>query len=424
MAFAMSKERSKNTLSLTLRILIGLLLGIACGALIPEKFKEIFFGLEIISDIYMNALRMMIFPLVFCSVVIGIQGIGSISAMGKIGGQALLYFISTTLFASFLGLTIPRWLHLGYGVNIALAKSKVEPAKFTSLLDTVKNLVPANPITSFAEGNMLQVLVFAIIIGITCMLVAEKALPFIKLVQAINDISLKVVEGIMYITPLGVFSSIALVVHANGNATIVALGQLIVTLYVTIILYILIFYGGIVKFIGHFSAKRFFISILPAALTAFGTCSSSATLPITKQCADDMEIPEEISSFTLPLGSTINMDAVSIVMSFMLVFFADACQIKISFGMFLILILSNTLLSIGAPGVPGSAIACFAALAVIAGLPAGVVGVYISINTLCDMIATSCNVLGDLACSVAMKRTVKLDNKLGGKAAQEPGAIG
>ena len=176
-------------------------------------------------------------------------------------------------------------------------------------------------------------------------------------------------------------------------------------------LYALIVYGGMVKVVGKCGVRRFFSAIMPAALNAFGTCSSSATLPISKRCADDMGVPNEVSSLALPLGATINMDAVSILMSFMIVFFANACGVEISFGLLAVLLLSNTLLSIGTPGVPGGAIASFAALASIAGLPAGVMGVYISVNTLCDMGATCCNVLGDLACSVAMKETVKLGKK-------------
>ena len=150
---------------------------------------------------------------------------------------------------------------------------------------------------------------------------------------------------------------------------------------------------------------------MPAALNAFGTCSSSATLPISKRCADEMGVPNEVSSLALPLGATINMDAVSILMSFMIVFFANACGVEVSFGLLAVVLLSNTLLSIGTPGVPGGAIASFAALAAIAGLPTGVMGVYISVNTLCDMGATCCNVLGDLACSVAMKETAGLGKK-------------
>lgn len=171
--------------------------------------------------------------------------------------------------------------------------------------------------------------------------------------------------------------------------------------------FVVLIYGGIVKFLGKTSVRKFFAAVMPAALNAFGTCSSSATLLISKACADELEVPNEISSLALPLGATINMDSVSIVMSFMIVFFANACGVEISLGMMVVLMLSNTLLSIGTPGVPGGAIASFAALAAIAGLPSGIMGTYISINTLCDMGATCANVLGDLACAVAMKETVK-----------------
>lgn len=401
----------KKTFNITLAIFAGLLLGVLFGLFMPGRYDFMLPVIDLISSLYMGALRMMIYPLVFCSLIVGIQGIGSVSATGKIGGQSLLYFIGTTLFASLLGLFLPKALGLGTGVHIEMVEANVEAAKFTSLMDTIKNIIPANPIASFANGDMLQVLVFAIIIGIACLVIGEKAKPFVRVCESVNEISIKIISWVMYITPVGVFSSIAAVVYANGTATILALGKVLIALYVTMLLYIVIFYGFIVKAIGKYSLRDFFTKAMPAALNAFGTCSSSATLPISKRCTDEMGVPNEISSLALPLGATINMDAVSIVMSFMIVFFANACGVEISLGMLAVVLLSNTLLSIGAPGVPGSAIACFAALSSIAGLPAGVMGVYVSVNTLCDMGATCCNVMGDIACSVAMKRTVKLEKR-------------
>ena len=401
--------KTKKTINITLAIFIGLVAGILFGLFMPERYDFLLPAVELVSSLYMNALRMMIYPLVFCSLVVGIQSIGSVGATGKIGGQALLYFSATTLFASTLGLFLPQMLGLGKGVTIQMVESDVEAAQFTSLVDTVKNLIPSNPVASFADGDMLQVLVFAVIIGIACLTLGKKADPVVKLCESLNDICIEVVTWVMYCTPVGVFCSIASVMYANGIDTMLALGQVLIAQYVTYFLYILIVYGGIVKFIGKYPVGKFFKTIMPAALNAFGTCSSSATIPISKRCADELGIPNEISSLALPLGATINMDAVSIIMSFMIVFFANACGVELSFGMMVVIMLSNTLLSIGAPGVPGSAIACFAALSAIAGLPAGVMGVYISVNTLCDMGATCCNVLGDIACSVAMKQTVKLD---------------
>lgn len=403
--------KTKKTFNITMAILLGLVLGILFGLFMPGRYDFALPVVELVSSLYMNALRMMIYPLVFCSLVVGIQGIGSVGSTGKIGGQSVLYYAGTTLFASTLGLFLPKMLGLGKGVSIQMVESNVEAAKFTSLIDTVKELIPSNPVASFANGDMLQVLVFAIIVGIACLTLGKKAEPVVKLCEALNEVCVKVVSWVMYCTPVGVFCSIAAVMYANGIETMIALGQVLIALYLTFFLYILLIYGGIVKFIGKYPLGKFFRTILPAGLNAFGTCSSSATLPISKRCADEMGVPNEISSLSLPLGATINMDAVSILMSFMIVFFANACGVELSFSMMVVIMLSNTLLSIGAPGVPGSAIACFAALSTIAGLPAGVLGVYISVNTLCDMGATCCNVLGDLACTVSMKRTVKLESK-------------
>lgn len=404
-----TQKTKGKSLNITLAIFAGLILGIIFGLLMPGRYEGLLPAIDLISTLYMNALRMMIFPLVFCSIVVGIMGIGSVSATGRVGFQSVLYFTITTAFASLLGLFLPQALGLGKGVAIEMMETNIEATPFTSLLDTVKNLIPSNPIASFAQGDMLQVLVFAIIIGIACVVLGEKAKPFTVLCEAVNDISIKVISAVMYITPIGVFCSIASVMYANGTQTMIALATVLIALYVTFFIYVLVVYGGIVKIIGKCGIRKFFMTVMPAALNAFGTCSSSATLPISKRCADELEVPNEISSLALPLGATINMDAVSILMSFMIVFFANACGIAISLDMMIVILFSNVLLSIGTPGVPGGAIASFAALATIAGLPTGVMGVYVSINTLCDMGATCCNTLGDIACSVAMKQTVKLD---------------
>ena len=400
----------KGSAGLTFAIFLGLLLGIVFGLLVPGRFEFLLPAVDLVSSLYMNALRMMIYPLVFCSLITGIQGIGSISATGRVGFQALLYFCSTTLLASLLGLFLPMMLGVGQGISITMSETDVQAMKFTSLLDTVKNLIPANPVASFAEGNMLQILFFAGAVGIACLSLKEQAQPFVRLCEAVNAICLKVVGVVIYFTPIGVFCTIANVVVANGTDTIISLAGVMIALYTTLLLYILIVYGGIVRLVGKMGLREFFGAVMPAALNAFGTCSSSATLPIAKNCADKLGVPNEISSLSLPLGATINMDAVSIVMSFMIVFFANACGVDVNLGLMVVVMLSNTLLSIGTPGVPGAAIASFAALSTIAGLPAGILAVYISVNTMIDMGATCCNVLGDLACSVAMKETLHLES--------------
>lgn len=392
----------KKTFNFTLWIAVGLAAGIVVGLVMPDW---LYTPLSVVSNIYMNALKMMIYPLVFCSLVVGITGISSVTRTGKIGLYSILWFIGTTALASAIGLFLPRLLNLGVGASITATDTTVEAAEFSGLLDTLENLIPSNPLESFVNGNMLQILVFAVIIGITCQSLGEKAKPVVDVITSLNEICTLIISKIMYVTPIGVFACIATVMYTNGVDTMVDLGQVMLIMYLTFFLYAVIVYGLIVRLFGHYSPVKFFKDIAPAALNAFGTCSSNATLPLSMRCAEEnIGVPEEIASLTLPLGATVNMDAVSILMSFMITFFANATGTPLSIGTMVTVLACNVLLSIGTPGVPGGAIAAFAALAPIAGLPVNtILGVYISINTLSDMGATCVNVIGDLTVATALK---------------------
>ena len=322
----------------------------------------------------------------------------------------MLFFLCTTALASFMGLIIPRLIHLGRGVKFEMATSDIQATKMDSILDTVKSLIPSNPVKVFAEGNMLQVLVFSLVIGFTLIAIGEKGEPLLKVIDSLNEVCLKIISTVMYFTPIGVFCTIVPVVEANGTSTIVSLATQLVILYIAFFGFALVVYGAAVKVLGKTSPIRFFRAIMPAALNAFGTCSSSATIPLSKQCVEDeLGVSNQVSSITIPLGATVNMDAVSILMSFMIMFFANACNVNVSISMMVLVLLANVLLSVGTPGIPGGAIASFAALATMAGLPAGVMGVYISINTLCDMGATCVNVIGDMAGCVVLQEQIDIE---------------
>lgn len=394
---------------ITQAIFIGLVLGILTGLFLADKVPFIMSATGLVGGVYMNALNMMIFPLVSCSIILGITGIGNIKTTGKVLGGAMTFFIGTTVLASFVGLIAPRLIRLGHGVSFTMATSDIQATQFSSIADTVRNLIPSNPVAAFANGNMLQVLVFSAIVGFTIIAVGEKADALTKVIESINEVCLKIISVVMCFTPIGVFCTIVPVVQSNGVDTIVSLATQLVILYIAFFGFAIIVYGSAVKFLGKTSPIAFFKAIMPAALNAFGTCSSSATIPISKKCMEEnMGVSNKITSIAIPLGATVNMDAVSILMSFMIIFFANACGIEVKTSMMIVLLLANVLLSIGTPGVPGGAIASFAALSAMAGLPAGVMGVYISINTLCDMGATCVNVLGDLACCVVLKEKLKL----------------
>lgn len=394
---------------ITSAIFTGLVFGILTGLFLADRFTPVLTVTDLIGGIYMNALNMMIFPMVFCSIVMGIASIGNMRTTGKITGGAMLFFIVTTGIASFGGLIIPRIMGFGKGVKFEMAASDIQASEFTGILDTLKGLIPANPIKAFAEGNMLQVLVFAMIVGFTLIAVGEKGEALLKVIDSLNEVCLRVISIVMYFTPIGVFCTIVPVVEANGTSTIVSLATQLAILYVAFFGFAFIVYGLAVKFMGKTSVFKFFKSIMPAALNAFGTCSSSATIPISKRCVEEeLGVSNKVSSIVIPLGATVNMDAVSILMSFMIMFFANACEINVSISLMVVMLLANVLLSVGTPGIPGGAIASFAALAAMAGLPAGVMGVYISINTLCDMGATCVNVIGDLAGCVVVQEKLKI----------------
>lgn len=337
---------------ITQAIFTGLVLGILTGLFLAGRYAPVLTVTSLIGGIYMNALNMMIFPMVFCSIVIGICSIGNIRTTGKITGSAMVYFLSTTALASLVGLIIPRLIHLGRGVSFEMATADIQATEMSSILDTIKNLIPSNPVKAFAEGNMLQVLVFAVIIGFTLISIGEKGKPFLDFIDSLNEICLKIIGTIMYFTPIGVFCTIVPVVEANGTETILSLATQLIILYVAFFGFAFLVYGLSVKILGKESPIRFFKAIMPAALNAFGTCSSSATIPISKSCVEnELGVSNQISSI---------------------------------------------------------AIASFAALATMAGLPAGVMGVYISINTLCDMGATCVNVIGDMAGCVVLQEKIDL----------------
>ena len=238
------------------------------------------------------------------------------------------------------------------GVSFEMVTSDIQATKMNSILDTVKGLIPSNPVAAFAEGNMLQVLMFALIVGFTLIAIGEKGEPLLKVIDSCNEVCLKVISTVMYFTPIGVFCTIVPVVEAKWNEYDRITGNT-ADHSVCCILWICIYcVRRCSKFFGKTSPFKFFRAIMPAALNAFGTCSSSATIPISKSCVEnELGVSNQISSI---------------------------------------------------------AIASFAALATMVGLPAGVMGVYISINTLCDMGATCVNVIGDMAGCVVLQEKIDL----------------
>ena len=249
---------------ITAAIFTGLILGIITGLFLANRFEPVLAITSLIGSIYMNALNMMIFPLVFCSIIMGISSIGNARHNRQDHSRRHdLFPVLPQPLPAWQGLIIPRLIHLGEGVKFEMATSDIQATEMTSILDTIKNLIPSNPVAAFANGNMLQVLVFAVIVGFTLIAIGEKGTALLKVIDSCNEVCLKVISTVMYFTPIGVFCTIVPVVEANGTETIISLATQLIILYVAFFGFALVIYGGSVKFLGKESPVKFFKQCFP-----------------------------------------------------------------------------------------------------------------------------------------------------------------
>ncbi|MDD4601380.1 MAG: dicarboxylate/amino acid:cation symporter, partial [Negativicutes bacterium] len=291
----------------------------------------------------------------------------------------------------------------GEGLSIptnAEVKSKVAPPISSVLV----NMVPTNPVQAMANADMLQIIVFALFIGIGITLVGQRAKPVESFFDGLAEVSYKIVGIIMEFAPFGVFALIVPVVAANGPKVLIPLATVILAVYIGCILHALIVYGTAVSVLGRMSPVKFFKGVFPASLIAFSTCSSSATLPVNmKCCQENLGVSKEISSFVLPLGATINMDGTALYQGVCALFIAQVYGIDLTMGQMMIIVLTGTLGSIGTAGVPGAGLIMLTLVLQSVGLPLEGVALIAGIDRVLDMIRTSVNVTGDASATVVIQ---------------------
>lgn len=375
---------------LAVGIIVGLIVNALGGAGSPFMSFVTFAG-----NLYLNALKMMVFPLVFCSIVVGVTEVGNAAVTGKIALKSIIYFLITTAIASVVAVVVPIVTKLGVNSPINVAAGELS-SDMTGILDMIANMVPSNPVASFVNGNVMQILVFAIVVGFAVLALGEKAAPALSVIESFNDICMVIIKFIVRFTPLGACFLIMPITANNKIGAITGLLNYVITYYVTIIAFVIIVYFGVIKFVAKGNPIEFFKGALPAVMTGFATSSSTATLPVSAQVADDMGIRKEISSIVLPIGSTMNMDGGAIMLLMSTIFFCNICGIQLSAGQIVTLCVANIFLSIGTPAIPNGGIATFTALVVMAGLPAGVMSLFVGTMSLTNYGNTAVNILGDL----------------------------
>jgi Na+/H+-dicarboxylate symporter len=398
--------------NLTRNILIGMALGAAVGSIFNligiEQPVVAFFVKDLfplIGSIFVRSLQLLVVPLVLCSLICGTAALDDVRRLGRIGAKTVACYLATTAVAIAMAITLAVIFQPGKGFTLDY-QSDFSVAESPPLTQVLLNIFPSNPFQAMAEGNMLQVIVFAILFGIATCLSGEPGKRVLAVVGDLNEIVLKLVTILLLAAPFGVFALVARTLAQEGFTAILALGQYFFLVLLALLVQLFVTYGLMVKVFAGLNPFRFFRKMRRVQLFGFSTASSNATLPLNLENAErHMGIKPSVGSFTIPLGATINMDGTAIMQGVATVFIAQALAIDIGIQGYLMVILTATLASVGTAGVPGVGLVMLAMVFQQVGLPVAAIGVIYGVDRLLDMVRTAVNLTGDVAVSAIVAKS-------------------
>lgn len=384
------------------KVLIGFVLGAILGAIGGPGIVWV----KPVGTVFVSLLKMLIVPLIFATLVVGVASIAEPKKLGRVAGKTIIFYLITTAFAIIIGLLLGNIIQPGAGMNLVLEGPVKEAAGAPSLIDTFVNLIPKNPVGAMAQGKVLQVIVFALFFGFAMTLAGEKGKAILKFFEGFAETMYKLTGIVMGFAPYGVFALIATTVGTHGLSVLIPFAKLIFAVYLGVIIHEVVVYSGMVSIIAKISPVKFFTGFSEASLLAFSTCSSSATLPVSMRAAqDNLKVSPTISSFVQPLGATINMDGTALYQGVCALFVAQAYGISLGFGGQLTVLVTALLASIGTAGVPGAGLVMLTVVLASVGLPLEGIALIAGVDRILDMARTSCNVTGDAACAVVIAKT-------------------
>ncbi|WP_294962257.1 dicarboxylate/amino acid:cation symporter [Sulfurimonas sp.] len=388
-------------MSLWQKIFIGLILGLATGLIFGEQALV----LKPLGTLFINLIKMLIVPLIFTSLITGIISMEDLTKMKRVGLKTFVIYLLTTAVAITIGLGFGTIMEPGVGVSLtttATVTAKTAPA----LIDTILNMITKNPVASLTNGNILQIIFFAIILGISINLAGEKGEPVAKFFTSFSEVMYKMTELVIKFAPIGVFGLMAWVSASYGLDVLVGLGKVILVVYLASIVHVLLTMGLSISLFAKLSPFKFFKGILSAQSVAFTTTSSSGTLPVTTDnVVNNLGVSKPITSFVLPLGATINMDGTALYQGVCVLFVAQAFGIDLTFGNYITIILTATLASIGTAGVPGAGLIMLSLVLASVGLPIEGIAIIAGIDRILDMARTTVNVTGDAMVSLLVAKS-------------------
>ncbi len=382
-----------------------ILIGFVVGVLFGLVFKQASLSISWLGDLFVRLLKMLIVPLVFFSLLTGVASISDPMKLGRVGVKIIGIYLATTAVAVTIGLILARIFHVGAGMKMAEVTGYKAPA-VPHLREVLLNLVPTNPVESLAKGDILPIIVFALLFGLAAVMAGEKGQLAIKMAESGAEAMYKLTMIVMWYAPIGVFSLIAATVAKQGAEVLLPFIDLILICYVAYLVHVALIYTSILRFIARVNPLRFFSAVSEASFMAFVTRSSNATLPVTMRVSEEKAgMPRDIFSFTLPLGATINMDGTAIYQGIAALFIATIYGVHLGFGQYLMIILLATLGSIGTAGVPSAGLIMLAMVLQGVGLPIQGLALIAGIDVILDMGRTCLNVTGDMVCTAAVSKS-------------------
>lgn len=402
-------------MTLTNKILLGLLLGFIVGLILkqlPEGYIKdtlILDGiLKILGSGFTSGIKMMVVPLVFVSLICGTASMGDVKKLGRIGGKTILFYLGTTAVAIVISLTLASLSKPGIGLDMgSMVSGEIAIGESKSLVEIILNIIPTNPIQALASGEMLQVIFFALLIGIAINVVGKKAEPIKILFESANEICMKMVYIIMLFAPYGVFALVADTFATVGTDAIFALLKYVAIVLLGMLIHVSVVYAGLFKLFTKQKIKPFLNKFTQVAAVTFSTASSNASVPVSLEIMEELGAGKATRSFTIPMGATINMDGTAIMQGVAALFIAQIYGVNLGMSEMLTIVLTATLASIGTAGVPGVGMIMLSMVLQSVGLPLEGIGLIMGVERIIDMFRTTVNVMGDNICTLIIANSEK-----------------
>lgn len=383
-------------------MLIGLALGVLTGILLGNYAQY----LKPIGTIFLGLMNMLVVLLVFSSMTVGVTSINDTKKLGRVGLKTIALFMATTAIAIVIALFLAKLINPGVGIGLNREEIHITIDDTPELINMLLSLVPQNPIGSLASGNILQVIVFSIFLGLGINFCGEKGKPVARVLESLSEVMFRMTGMVMSLAPYGIFAIMAWVSGTFGVSILIPLLKLVITHYIACILQMVFVFGGILIFLAKMRPGPFFKGMTDAMTLAASTSSSSATLPATLHCTqENLGVSKNISSFVLPLGSTVNMNGTAIFQSIATVFISQAYGIDLSWQSLLIIVVTATLSAVGCAGIPGGGLVTLSIVLSSVGLPLEGIAIVAGIDRIRDIIGTVVNILGDAVVSVYVAKS-------------------